>query len=140
MKTEMFYRPRLEEYVLKGFEIFSLDDGFNKIRLDSLFEFDKEENGEETLIKFWFENRFKTPKFTLKGLYILTQIMERYNIIFKYVEEHIDKLKWINEYYAEIIVGMEEKNNFYNEIKQYLDESPLLVEYIKREFIIKLDK
>ena len=140
MKTEMFYRPRLEEYVLKGFEIFSLDDGFNKIRLDSLFEFDKEENGQETLIKFWFENRFKTPKFTLKGLYILTQIMERYNIIFKYVEEHIDKLKWINEYYAEIIVGMEEKNNFYNEIKQYLDESPLLVEYIKREFIIKLDK
>ena len=56
----------------------------NRERLDNLFDFDKEENGEESINKIYFENRYKIPKITLKGIYIFTQIMERYNIIFNY--------------------------------------------------------
>ena len=140
LKSELYNTPYLEEAFFKGCEIFTLDDGLNKIRLDALFEFDKEENGEENLNKYYFENRYKSPKKTLRGIYILTQIMQRYDLIFNYVMEHKDKLKWIHEYYAEIIVSIEEKNHFYNEIKGYLNENPTLIEYIKKEFIIKTDK
>ena len=73
------------------------------------------------------------------GISIFTQIMQRYNVIFKYFEKHKDKIRWISEYYAEIIVAIEEKNNFYNDIKKYLDENSQLLDSIKSEFVIKLE-
>jgi hypothetical protein len=140
LKTELYCIPQLQEYILKACEMFSLDDGLNTMRLDALLDFDKEENGEESLNKFYFENRYKSPKITLEGIYIFAQIMERYNVIFNYFEKYKDKVKWINEYYAEIIVGIDEKNNFYNDIKKYLEENNQVLDVINREFIIRLDK
>ena len=140
LKTEFYYVPRLHEYILKACEVFSLDDGLNIMRLNTLLDFDKEDNAEESLNKFYFENRYKSSKVTLKGLYIFAQMMERYNVIFNYFEKYKEKVKWINEYYAEIIVSIDEKNNFYNDIKNSLEENDQVLDYIKREFIIKLDK
>ena len=139
LKTQFYYISNFEDNIIKACEIFSLQDGLNRERLDNLFDFDKEENGEESINKIYFENRYKIPKITLKGIYIFAQIMERYNIIFNYFEKHKDKLRWINEYYAEIIVAIEEKNNFYNDIKKYLDENDQLLDSIKREFVNKLE-
>ena len=140
LKTELYCIPRLQEYILKACEMFSLDDGLNTMRLDALLDFDKEENGEESLNKFYFENRYKSPKITLEGIYIFAQIMERYNVIFNYFEKYKDKVKWINEYYAEIIVSIDEKNNFYNNIKKYLEENNQVLDVINREFVNRLDK
>ena len=140
LKTELYYAPRLQEYILKACEMFSLDDGLNQMRLDALLDFDKEENGEESLNKFYYENRYKSPKITLEGIYIFAQIMERYNVIFDYFEKYKEKVRWINEYYAEIIVSVDEKNNFYNDIKQYLDDNNQVLDVINREFINRLDR
>ena len=66
--------------------------------------------------------------------------MERYNVIFDYFEKYKEKVRWINEYYAEIIVSVDEKNNFYNDIKQYLDDNNQVLDVINREFINRLDR
>ena len=76
----------------------------------------------------------------MEGIYIFAQIIERYNVIFNYFEKYKDKVKWINEYYAEIIVSIDEKNNFYNAIKKYLEENSQVLDVINSEFVIRLDK
>ena len=139
LKTQFYYLSNLEEYIVKACEIFTLDDGLNIYRLDTLFDFNKEEDEEASINKFYYGNRYKQAKITLKGLYIFAQILEKYNVIFNYFKKYNDKLKWINEYYNEIIVCIENKNNFYNDIKKYLEENTQLLDSIKRTFIINLE-
>jgi hypothetical protein len=70
---------------------------------------------------------------------MLTQIYQRYNNAHQYIEKYKDKIKWINDFYAEVIVNVEEKNSYYNMIQPLLNSNPNLLEYIQAEFINKID-
>ena len=139
LKNEFYYYSQLEEIVLRVFEMFSLEDGLNQLRLNTLFDFDKEENYEHSLNKFYFDIRNKSPKITLRGIYILAQVIQRFNDINKYIIENKERIRWINDFYAETIVNVQEKNNFYNDIKKLLDDNPGILEFIQKEFINKFE-
>ena len=139
LRNEFYYYSQMEEIVLRVFEMFNLDDGLNQLRLNTLFDFDKEENYEHSLNKFYFEVRNKSPQVTLRGVYILAQVMQRFDDINKYVMENKERIKWINDFYAETIVNVQEKNNSYNDIKKLLEDIPGILEFIQNEFINKFE-
>ena len=140
LKNEIYYLlNNLDELVLKVCETFNLEDGLNEIRLDAFFDFNNEENENDSLNKFYYDKRYNLPKITLKGIYMLTQIYQRYNNAHQYIEKYKDKIKWINDFYAEVIVNVEEKNSYYNMIQPLLNSNPNLLEYIQAEFINKID-
>ena len=138
LKNEFYYCSQFEEIILKAFEVLDLNDGLNLLRLNSFFEFNKEDE-DNTLNKFFFDKKNIFPKITLRGVFLLAQLMERYNIVENYIMEHKNKIKWINDFYAELIVNIEEKNTEYSGAKNLIDENPGMLEYIQKEIINKFE-
>ena len=138
LKNEFYYCTQFEEIILKAFEVLDLNDGLNQLRLNSFFEFNKDDE-DNTLNKFFYDKKNMLPKISLRGIFLLSQLMERYQIVEKYIIEYKNKIKWINDFYAEVIVNVEEKNAEYIGVKNLIDENPGMLEYIQKEIINKFE-
>ena len=138
LKNEFYYCTQFEEIILKAFEVLDLNDGLNQLRLNSFFEFNKDDE-DNTLNKFFYDKKNMLPKISLRGIFLLSQLMERYQIVEKYIMEYKNKIKWINDFYAEVIVNVEEKNSQYSGVKNLIDENPGMLEYIQKEIINKFE-
>ena len=138
LKNEFYFFAQLEEIILNICEVFDLNDGLNQIRLNTFFDFNKDDD-DNSLNKYYYDKRNNFPKITLRGIYILAQMMQRNNEIDSYIMEHKNKVKWINDFYAEVIVNVEENNYIFNGVKKYIEENPGILDYIQKAIINKLE-
>ena len=95
--------PFIENAAFNVAKIFNVNDKYIHKRLETLFELEDDEN--YTLIKYYIDNKYKNSDATVGGLYIISKIIEKYDIAFEYFKKNKNKLEWVKEYYVEFFEG-----------------------------------
>ena len=133
LKKKYYKYPDIEYICLNSFLVFEINDSFSQLRLETLFELEKEEDG---LFDFYFDIRYKAPTNVLVGLFIISKGIEKYNNMLEYFRNNKNKVKWVNEYYIEFFM---DTNGLNQNIGNIQNIHPDLFEIIETHFINKLE-
>ena len=140
LKQQIYYYSDFEKVIFRACDVFNLNDNLNEIRLDILFELNKNENENQTLLNFYIMQKNNYPNIVLCGIYYISKIIEKYNNAFIYFMRYKKKLSWIKDYYIEVMINAEDKtSNFYKIIEKDLGKFPDLFQTIENQFINKLE-
>ena len=134
-----YYYINFDIAILRLCEVFNLNDGLNEVRNQTLFELDKIEGGEESLFDFYIRFKDQFP-LILIGIYSFAKVISQNQDVYEYFVKNKNKVAWIKDYCAVILVNLEDKNNDFN--KKYgnsFNKYPDLLHIIENDFINKLD-
>ena len=139
LKNQIVYYTNIELVVLKASEMCESNDDLNGFRLQTLFELDKNDPNEETLIDFYIRIKEQSPFIVIQGIYSFGKAISRYQIIYKYFVNNKNKIAWVKDYYAFILANLGDKNSgFYKNIEKILEKYQNILQVIENEFINKL--
>ena len=136
MKQKFYHYPEVEDISLNACNVFDLDDSFTEKRLEILFELEKSDNEEETLIEFYISLKNQFPMIVLDGLFILSKAIEKHKCIFDYFKKNKNKLEWVKEYYLDFF---DDKGNMTQNLAAIISKHPDLFQVIESQFINKLE-
>ena len=132
-KRQFYKYPDIEIIGFNTFSVFEINDSFTQLRLETLFELEKNENG---LFDFYNDNKYKIPTFVLVGLFIISKGIEKHDKILEYFKKNKNKVKWVNEYYIEFFM---DSNNLNQNLGNIQNIHPDLFEVIETHFINKIE-
>ena len=135
----VYYYMNFDMAILRLCEVFNLNDGLNEIRNQTLFEFDKIENNEESLFDFYVRLKDQFP-LILIGIYSFAKAISQYQNVYEYFVKNKSKFGWIKDFYTVVLVNLDDKNNDFN--KKYgnnFNRYPDLLHTIENDFINKLE-
>ena len=139
LKNPFIYCTNIEMVVLKACEMCELNDDLNEFRVQILFELDKIDSNEETLIDFYIRIKDQSPSIVLQGIYSIGKAISQYQIIYEYFVNNKNKIAWIKDYFAYILVNLGDKNGvIYKNIEKTLEKYSNLLQVIQNDFINKL--
>ena len=136
LKQKFYHYPEVEDISLNACNVFDLDDSFTEKRLEILFELEKSDNEEETLIEFYISLKNQFPMIVLDGLFILSKAIEKHKSIFDYFKKNKNKLEWVKEYYLDFF---DDKGNMTQNLANILSKHPDLFQVIESQLINKLE-
>ena len=136
LKRKYYSYPSIEYINKNAYKLFDINDSFIQVRLETLFELEKNEKENETVFDNFLKIKYQFPIIILEVIFLLTKAMQQYTIIYEYFKKNKNKIKWINDFYLECILDSSNSSQKYNQI---LNHHPDLFEVIETQFINKLE-
>ena len=140
LRNQWIYLINIDNIILRACQIFNLNDGLNEMRLQTLFELDLDEINKEPLFQLYYRSKDNCPNIVALGIYVFAKIISQYQVVFDYFIKNKNNVEWIKDYYAIILVNIEDKKSYiYKNLEKTLEKYPDLLQVIENEFINKLE-